>query len=139
MSEAANIATLERAVRNFSTPATHEAYFDLYTESTVLHGYTGVEPGLASIKQFYALIWTAFPDASIEGHDLFAAEDKVVYRFTMHGTHQGDFMGVPATGKPIALPGITILRFADGKCVERWSQADFMAVMQQIGALPAAA
>ena len=139
MSEEMNMATLQGAVANFSDPAKREAYFDLYTDSTVLHGYAGVEPGLASIKQFYALIWTAFPDASIDGQDLFAAADKVVYRFVMHGAHQGDFMGVPPTGKPIALPGITILRFAEGQCVERWSQADFLSVLQQIGALPAAA
>lgn len=137
MTEEMNIATLQRAITNFSHPANRDSYFDLYTEDTVLHGYAGVEPGLDSIKQFYALIWTAFPDAHIEVQDIFAAGDKVVCRFVMHGSHQGDFMGVPPTGKPIALPGITILRFAEGKCVERWSQADFLIVMQQIGALPA--
>lgn len=139
MSEELNITTLRRAVANFSDPSKHEEYFELYTDNTVLHGYAGVEPGLTNIKEFYAQLWGAFPDASIEEQDVFAIGDKVVYRFVMHGTHQGNFLGVPPTGKPIALPGITILRFADGKCIERWSQADFLSVLQQIGALPAAA
>lgn len=51
-------------------------------------------------------------------------------------THQGDFMGIPATGKKIALTGCTILRFANGKCIE-WSQADFLGMLQQLGAVPA--
>ena len=55
------------------------------------------------------------------------------------GTHDGSFPGVPATGRPVDVPGITILRFADGRCVERWAVADFLAVMIQIGAVPAPA
>ena len=50
--------------------------------------------------------------------------------------HGGPFQGMPATGKPFTLPGITILRFADGGCCERWSQADFIGLLQQLGALP---
>lgn len=139
MSEELNLTILQRAIADFGNPTTRETYFDLYTNTTVLHGYAGVAPGLENIKQFYAAIWAAFPDASLTIEEMFAKDDKVVCRFVMSATHQGEFMGVPPTGKPIALIGITILRFVEGKCVERWSQADFLAVLQQIGALPAPA
>ncbi len=131
-----NLQILQHAIENFSAPHTHDAYFDLYAEDTVLHGYAGVEPGLASIKQFYLGLWAAFPDAKIQVEEMLAVSDKVVCRFVLHATHQGEFAGVPATGKHITLPGITILRFADGKCIERWSQADFLGLLGQIGALP---
>ena len=136
MSEEKNLAVLQRALACFSSPSQHEEYFNLYDPNVVLHGYAGVEPGLENVKQFYAGIWSAFPDAGLIVENMFAHQDKVVCQFVMTGTHQGDFMGVPPTGKPIALPGITILRFENQKCVERWSQADFLSVLMQIGAIP---
>ena len=136
MSEEKNLAVLQRALACFSSPSQHEEYFNLYDPNVVLHGYAGVEPGLENVKQFYAGIWAAFPDAGLIVENMFAHQDKVVCQFVMTGTHQGDFMGVPPTGKPIALPGITILRFENQKCVERWSQADFLSVLMQIGAIP---
>ena len=131
-----NKTVLLQAIENFGKPETREQYFDLYDDSAVLRGYAGVEPGLKSIKQFYAQFWATFPNAQLTVEDLIEADDKVVCRFVVHATHGGNFMGVPATGKPVALPGITILRFANGKCVERWSQADFLSAMVQIGAIP---
>ena len=68
--------------------------------------------------------------------DLFAEGDKVVLRFTFHGTHQGEFMGVAPTGKQVTMPGIDIFRIADGKIVELWGQEDVLGMMQQIGAIP---
>lgn len=131
-----NKAILLQAIENFGRLETREKYFDLYDDHAILRGYVGVEPGIESIKQFYAQFWTAFPDSKIEVEDLIEDDDKIVCRFVVNATHNGDFMGVPPTGKPVAVPGITILRFADGKCVERWSQADWLSVMMQIGAIP---
>jgi len=73
---------------------------------------------------------TTIDDAIVEG-------DKVAWRWTFRGTHTGPLMGIPATGKAIAFTGITIDRVAGGKIVERWNQADFMGLMQQLGAIPA--
>lgn len=139
MASEGNSDVLRRAGEHFNDPAGREAYFDLYDEHAVLHGYAGVEPGIESIKQFYAAFWAAFPDSRLLFEDIFEAGDKVACRFVVEATHQGPFLGVPATGRRVTLPGITILRFANGKCVERWSQADFLAVMVQIGAVPAPA
>jgi molybdate transport system substrate-binding protein len=77
--------------------------------------------------------------ALVYATDVLAAGDQVATRFSLQGMHRGELMGIAATGRSVTLPGITILRFANGKCVERWSQADFFAVMVQIGAVPAPA
>jgi len=136
----ANRAALERALRHFADPATHDLYFDLYDPSIVLHGYPGVEPGIQSVKQFYqAAIWGAFPDAEVRILDVI--EDHtgrlLTCRFALSGTHEGPFLGIPATGKPFEMNGITILRFNDAaRCVERWSVADFLAILMQIGVFP---
>jgi predicted ester cyclase len=60
-------------------------------------------------------------------------------RFTMSGRHVGEFMGVPPTGRDVALPGITILRFSGDRVVERFSQADMLGLLVQLGAVPAPA
>ena len=70
-------------------------------------------------------------------NDLFIAEgDKVVARWTIDATHQGDFMRVPATGKQIKFSGISIFRLSNGKFVEVWTSVDNLVLMQQLGAIP---
>jgi predicted ester cyclase len=65
--------------------------------------------------------------------------DKLACRFVVRATHRGPLQGIPPSGRSVTLPGITILRFRDGRCVERWSQADFAGMLRQIGVLAAAA
>jgi len=130
-----NKSILQRAVENFNHPDRRTAYLELYDASCVLHGY-GLSPGIEAIKQFYQQFWAAFPDAHLTIEDMLAEGDKLACRFIVHVTHQGDFMGIPPTGKSVTVSGITIFRFANGKCVERWSQADFLGMMQQLGAIP---
>ena len=62
--------------------------------------------------------------------------NKVVVRFNLHATHQGNFMGIPATGREINVPGIIVYHLADGKITAHWMQIDSMAMMQQLGAKP---
>ena len=80
----------------------------------------------------------AFPDYQITIHDVIVEGDKVVTRKTFYGTHQGDWMGVPASGRKIAFGGIDIVRFAGDKVVEHWGQFDMLTLAQQIGAIPPA-
>lgn len=115
-----------------------DAYLTLYDDSIKLHGYAPGPMNKAELADFYRYaIWGAFPNPQLELHDVFENGDKLVARATLTGKHEGPFMGVPATGTPVAIPTITILQFKGGKCVERWSQADMLGVMLQIGALPA--
>ena len=117
-----------------------DAYLTLYDASIKLYGYAPEPMDKAALSDFYRYaIWGAFPNPQLELHDVLEIGDKVVARATLTGQHKGPFMGVPATGAPIAIPTITILRFKDGKCVERWSQADMLGAMVQVGAIPAPA
>jgi predicted ester cyclase len=67
---------------------------------------------------------------------LIAEGDKVVVRFTWRATHQGEFMGVPATGIMVTMTGIYIHRLAAGKFVEDWAEEDHLGLLQQLGAIP---
>ena len=116
-----------------------DSYLELYDESIMLHGY-GPEPmGKEAARGFYEGIFAAFPNSQLDFHAQFSRGDQVAIRYTMTATHQGECMGVAATGKDIAIPGITHLRFANGKCVERWACADMLGLMMQLGAIPAPA
>lgn len=86
-----------------------------------------------ALKQHIAYAEAAFPCYALIAEDLIAESDKVVLRFNLHGTHQSEFMGIPATGREINVPGIIIYRIADGKIVEHWMQIDSAAMMQQLG------
>lgn len=97
----------------------------------------GIVPGIEGFKQFFAMTLRAFPDLQVTIHDMIAEGDKVVTRKTFHGTHKGDFAGVPPTGKQFELGVIDIFRVVKGRLAEHWMQADFLGLMQQLGALPA--
>ncbi len=68
--------------------------------------------------------------------DLLAEGDKVVARVSGYGTHAGEIMGVPATGKPLQFGAISIWRIASGQIVEHWSQVDVLELLQQVGLIP---
>jgi predicted ester cyclase len=77
----------------------------------------------------------AFPDAHGTIEDLIAEGDKVVTRWTVHGTHQGALWGAAPTGKQVTYTGMTINRMAEGKIVEDWYEGDVLGLLHQIGAL----
>jgi predicted ester cyclase len=78
----------------------------------------------------------AFPDGRAESVNLVAEDDKVVVQDVVRGTHQGEFMGVSATGRQVSFEFIHIFRLADGRIVERWGLVDAMGLMMQLGAIP---
>lgn len=131
-----NKTTLLRAIERFNHPPSRESYFDLYAPHAVLHRSPSLPPGLESIKQFYRAYWLAFPDIRLTVKALLAEANLVACSFEAEATHQGIFLGIPATGRPINYIGVTILGFEEGSCVERWSQTDILAVLQQLGAFP---
>jgi steroid delta-isomerase-like uncharacterized protein len=81
----------------------------------------------------------AFPDRKITHHDTIAHGDKVLIRWSMSGTQEGELMGIPATGKSVTITGFDYFRLADGKIAEMWQEADQLGMMQQLGVLPAPA
>jgi len=85
-------------------------------------------------KQFLAMDFDAFDDVSCSTEDVVAEGDRVASRWTWRGTHKKEYMGAAPTGKQVALTGICVNRFADGKIVEEWCEMDMMGMMQQLGA-----
>ncbi len=78
----------------------------------------------------------AFPDLQFSIQDLIAEGDKVVARWRMHGTHQGEYLGFPATDKQFTITGISIYRIADGKIAEAWVEPNMLGLLQQLGQIP---
>jgi predicted ester cyclase len=78
----------------------------------------------------------AFPDLQVHVEDLVAEGEKLVTRYSVRGTHKGDLMGIPATGKEISITGTAIDRFENGLSVEHWEIIDQLGLMQQLGVIP---
>ncbi len=93
----------------------------------------GATPNKGGFKQLMAGLHETFPDWHFRVEDMLAEGDKVAYRFTTQGTDKGGFMGLPATGKQINYGAVGILRFARGKVLERWTIADSMTLLHQLG------
>jgi steroid delta-isomerase-like uncharacterized protein len=111
---------------------------ELFTPDYVNHALGAASGGgREGEKQLIAGMFTAFPDMRFTVEDMVAEGDKVAVRYTIQGTHQGPFMGLPATGKAFTTMAIVILRFENGKIAEEWFQGDDLGMMQQLGVIPA--
>ena len=98
----------------------------------------GVPPTKAGTLQYFQMLVRAFPDFRMDVQDVIASGDKAVARLQVFGTHRGEFMGIPATGKSAAVNLIDITRFGDdGLAREHWGVVDQLALMQQLGVVPA--
>jgi steroid delta-isomerase-like uncharacterized protein len=89
-----------------------------------------------TLKGFARMLRSAFPDWHSQLEELVAEDDRVAERWTGHGTHKGDFQGIPATGRQVAVPGSVFYRTAAGKIVEFRGQFDRMSMLVQLDALP---
>jgi len=116
-----------------------DGYLSLYDEGIRLHGYSPEPMNKVQVRGFYEGIFSAFDTPKLEFHEVLWDGDTCSIRFTMTGRHVNEFIGVPATGRVITLPGITILHFDGDRVVERFSQADLLGLLVQIGAVPAPA
>ena len=94
-------------------------------------------PGIGAMNNVIIACRAAFHGLHVTIEDMMADGDKVTCRFTARGVHNGEFMGVPPTGKKIVMTGIEIFRLRDGKITELWGEANLMGLMQQLGILPA--
>jgi steroid delta-isomerase-like uncharacterized protein len=111
---------------------------ELVGDDYVAHIPGSAEPfrGKEGFRAFVTTYQTGFPDAAIIVDDQIAEGDVVATRWTGRGTHTGELMGVPPTGREVTLAGITYSRIADGKAREAWIIWDTLAMMQQLGAVP---
>jgi len=93
-----------------------------------------VDDGREANRQFWAEFFAALPDLTATMEDLIISGDRVVGRFVYRGTHRGELMGIPATGRPVEMRSIDIWRVADGMFVEHWDELNTLQVLQQLGA-----
>ena len=116
-----------------------DGFGELLADDFVEHEETpGLAPTKEGVKQFFHMNRAAFPDLRMDAEDVVASGDKVVVRVRLTGTNQGAFMGMPATGKRVNVQLIDITRFGDdGLAHEHWGVMDALAMMQQLGAVPA--
>jgi steroid delta-isomerase-like uncharacterized protein len=135
MSAQRNIALMRRWFKEVWNQGTIETINELLAEDAVLMGQG--EPdvkiqGPAEFISFVQRIRGAFPDVKVSVEDAFGLGNKVVVRWSAAMTHQGDQLGIPASGKRVRITGMTMVRLRDGKIVEGWENWDQLAMMQQI-------
>jgi steroid delta-isomerase-like uncharacterized protein len=126
---------LKRAAQAFNHREDRRGWYDFHADSVQAHGLGPAALDKAGLKGFYSALFCGFPDLAIHVDELVGEGDKVVWRFTASGTHDGPFQGVPASGKPVKFGGQYTFRFENGKIVERWSTLDRLSLLMQIGAL----
>ena len=112
-----------------------DALFELLAPGYVSH-YTTGDSSREQNKKSWPTLWTAFPDICFTMEHMVAEGDKVAFRETVTGTHKGEFMGIPPTGKKVETINTCIIRIADGKFAEGWATLDTLRLMQQLGAIP---
>jgi steroid delta-isomerase-like uncharacterized protein len=115
-----------------------DGFGDMLTDDFVEHEETpGLAPTKDGVLEFFRIQRAAFPDMRLDPEDVLVDGDKVVARARMTGTHEGELMGMPPTGKSVDVQLIDIIRFGDdGLAHEHWGVFDLMAMMQQLGAVP---
>jgi steroid delta-isomerase-like uncharacterized protein len=135
---AENKAIFRRIVEEGFNQGNLDVWDELVAPDFVNHSAPpGVPPTREGWKQVAAMFRAAFPDMHLHVEDEIAEADLVTTRYTGHGTHQAELMGIPATGKEVNITGINIARIAGGKITERWDEFDLMGVMVQLGVVPA--
>lgn len=107
----------------------------LVSDDYVNHGMPGM-PGRAGMRAVTAMFLTSFPDMHVTLADIIGEGDRVATRGRWTGTHQGDFMGIPTTGRSVEVNFIDLWRIENGVLVENWVQMDIMSLMQQLGVFP---
>ena len=136
--EEKNLALLRHCYEAGINQGNMEVFDEVLAMDVVEHEeMPGLEPNREGIKQFFLMFRRAFPDLHFQVEELFAAGDRVVAQLLIHGTQEGEFMGIAPSGKKIQVKAIDIFRVAEGKIAEHWGITDNMTMMQQLGAMPA--
>jgi steroid delta-isomerase-like uncharacterized protein len=117
-----------------------EVIDELCAENFVDHDpLPGTGPDRQGIHDFVKLIRSAFPDLETTVDEIIAEGDRIAVRSTFRGTHESDFMGIPATGKKVEVSNYDFVRFENDQAAEHWGTIDSAALMEQLGAVPAGA
>jgi steroid delta-isomerase-like uncharacterized protein len=135
MSVEENVVLMRRWFKEVWNEGKTQTIYDLVAPDAVAMGQ--LEDGIplrgpAEFAEFAERVRGAFPDINMVVEDVFGVDDKVVVRWSATMTHRGDHLGMPASGKPVRLSGISIVRFKDKKIVEGWDNWDQLGMLKQI-------
>jgi steroid delta-isomerase-like uncharacterized protein len=129
-------ALVRRYCEEALDPGRFDRLDDLLTDDFVDHEeLRGIPPTRAGLRQKYSLLRAGFPDLGFRIEDLFSAENRVAARVTVRGTHDGEFMGRPPTGRPFEVTSVGIFRIAKGRIAEHWGVFDQLAMLGQLGVM----
>jgi steroid delta-isomerase-like uncharacterized protein len=135
-----NKAIVRRFIEEYQSQGDETVAEEILADDFVDHSPFGpFPPDREGVKQLFAALRGAFSDLHAVVQDQAAEGDKVWTRKTFHGTNDGEFMGMPPTGRKVTFDVIDILRLRDGQFVEHWNVVDNLGLMQQLGAVPAPA
>jgi steroid delta-isomerase-like uncharacterized protein len=135
-----NKDVITRFVDEFQTGHDWAAFDELLHPDVVDHGRDpDVPAGREGVRLLFEGMLAAFPDLRAEILDQAAEGDKVWTHKVFRATHEGEFSGIPATGREVEFRVIDIVRIRDGQIVEHWNVLDRLTLLQQLGAVPAPA
>jgi steroid delta-isomerase-like uncharacterized protein len=134
----ANKQVVRRFVDEYQSAANEQSFAELLHPDVVDRSRPpGIAEGAEGVRQQFEAFRAAFPDFHAVIHDQIAEGDKVVTRKVFHGTHRGELMGIPPTGREVQIEVIDIVRVEGGQIVEHWNVVDRLGLLQQLGALDA--
>ena len=113
-----------------------QLFEEVLAPTYVNHSMPAPVPGPEGFRMVIGMFRAAFPDLHITLEDVLGEGDKVATRGYFTGTHQGEFNGIPATGKQVKVSYIDLWRLENGKAVDNWVQMDMIGLMQQLGVMP---
>ena len=131
---AANKALLRRFYKDVYVDWDMAVVDDVVSPRFTSHDWPEGATGPQAFRKYYAALRSAVPDARYEVDDLIAEGDRVVVRWRLLGTHEGDFRGIAPTGRAITLVGIAIYRVDQGKLIERWVVSDLYGMLEETAA-----
>ena len=136
MSAQENKALVRRIFEEGINQNQPNVFNELIDPSYVNHDFPAPSQGVEGFKMVIDMFRAAFPNMQVTLEEELAEDDKVITRGYFTGTHQGDFQGIPPTGKQIKVKYIDVWRVTNGKLVENWVQMDQLGLMQQLGVMP---
>ena len=136
MSTELNKVVVRRFIDEVFVKCNVDAADDLATPDFTPHSWPGVQPGVDNLKQGQQRVSAGLADISMKIEDMIAEGDKVAVRLTARARQDGEFMGLPPSGRDYTISETHVFRVTDGKVAEHWVNADMLGLMQQLGALP---
>ncbi len=136
-SEQNNVSIVRRRIEKFAGEGNVALADELFAPNYVNHDPPYPDSTRKQVQQNIIQSHVGLPDVHIAIEDIITEGDRVVTRYTLRGTHQGELRGIPPTGRRVTLQGIVISRVVEGRIVEEWNLSDKLGLMQQLGVIPA--